>query len=143
MTEYPGAGGITQYWYGLNPIVQQAQLASRHDETVLWSGDAAADLMVPWRTPRTAVVYARTGLRLAAEGFAESTPGKATLAVTVPADQTIWPIAAAYARKKISENAIVDPLLCAYDVRESGGSDVDQAVERLIHYATDGWHDSD
>lgn len=143
LAEYPGAGGITQYWYGLDPIIRQAQLASRHDQSVVWSGDAAADLLIPWRSPRTAVVYARTGLRLAEDGFAESTASKATLAVTVPADPTIWTLAAAYTRPRNSENATVDPLLCAYDVRQGGGSDSDQAVEQLIRYAINGWQQSD
>lgn len=143
MTEYQGAGGITQYWYGIDPIIRQAQLASRRDKTVLWSGDAAADLLIPWRTPRSAVVYAQTGLRLADDGFAESIPSKATLAVTVPADPTIWPVAAAYARKGSGDNPMVDPILCAHDVRHGGGSDSDQAVERLIRYAIEGWHRGD
>lgn len=143
LTDYPGSGGITQYWYGLDPIIRQAQLASNHDKTVLWSGDAAADLLVPWRTPRMAVVYARTGLRLASDGFAESTSNKATLAVTVPADPTIWPVAAAYGRRRNHDNLIVDPVLCAHDVRQSGGSDSDQAVQRLIRHTVDEWHRGD
>lgn len=143
LNEYPGAGGITQYWYGLDPVIRQAQLASRHDESVLWSGDAAADVLVPWRTPRIAGVYARTGLRLAADGFAESAPEKATLAVTVPADPTIWAVTTAYFSRRDGENPTVDPLLCAYDVRQSGGSDSDQAVQRLLDYAIEGWHRGD
>lgn len=146
LTEYPGAGGITRYWYGLDPVIRQAQLVSQHGQDVLWSGDAAADLMVPWRTPRTAVVYAQTGLRLAEDGFAESTFDKATLAVIVPADPTIWHVAAAYARGRNrgrDRESTVDPLLCAYDVRQRGGSDSDQAIERLVRFAIEGWHRGD
>lgn len=142
ITEYRGAGGITQYWYGLDPIIQQAHLAARSGESVLMSGDAAADALVPWRAPRKAVVYSRTGLRLAQIGFAESTRDGATLAVIVPADPTIWPLAVAFARGQDRANA-VDPLLCAYDVRQSGGADADQSVERLVRYSVEGWHRGD
>ncbi len=142
LEEYPGPGGIAQYWYGIDPVVRQASMAARAGVDCLLSGDAAADLVAPWRTPRTAIVYARSGLKLAPLGFAEAAREKGTLAVIVPADPTIWPLAAAYAGGwDAPSNA--DPLLCAYDIRTSGGADADQASERLVQLVLARWSRGD
>lgn len=148
MTEYPGPGGITQYWFGIDPVMQQARsIQNAHADThgamsVLLSGDAGADLMAPWRAPRRATVYARSGLQLARLGFAESSRDSATLAVTVPADKTIWALATAFAPDG-GLPATVDPLLCAHDVKQLGGSDADQAAERLVRHTIDRWSRGD
>lgn len=148
MTEYPGPGGITQYWFGIDPVMQQARgIQSAHADThggvsVLLSGDAGADLIAPWRAPRRATVYARSGLQLARLGFAESSRDSATVAVTVPADMTIWALATAFAEED-SIPATVDPLLCAHDVKQLGGSDADQAAERLVRHTIDRWSRGD
>lgn len=142
LSEYPGAQGIAQYWYGLDSVTQQAERVMRLDRQLLLSGDVGADHFAPWRTPRSAVIYAREGLDLAPLGFAESERERATLIATVPADPTIWPIVRAYSRTE-SPSQVVDPLLCAYDVRQSGGSDADEAITRIIDSLAARWRYGD
>lgn len=138
LAEYPGAQGITQHWFGLGAANQQAERVARLDGELLVSGDVGADHLAPWRTPRSAVIYARTGLDLAPLGFAESQRDRATLAVTVPADPTIWPVSRAYAGSGWGL-PVVDPLLCAYDVERSGGSDAAEAREHLLAHLGYRW----
>ncbi|MGR0319431.1 ArsR family transcriptional regulator [Agromyces sp. ZXT2-3] len=139
LTQYPGPRGITSSWYSLEPVVAQADriAATDGDAAVLISGDAGADLIAPWRKPTRAIVYGRTGLDLAASGFAESDPERATLEYTVPADPTIWATAAAFASGATPRN--VDPLICAHDVRRIGGPDADDAVEHLLESIERNW----
>lgn len=133
MAEYPGTQGVTTYWYGLEPVAEQAKsvasAAAVRDLPVLRSGDSAADELAPWRIPARAIVYARAGIELAKLGFAETSRSRATLEYTVPADHTIWATAEAWADG--SNAATVDPVIAAWDVRRTGGPDVDEAVQRI------------
>ncbi|TXK19107.1 hypothetical protein [Homoserinibacter sp. GY 40078] len=138
LAHYPGPHGITQYWYGVQPVIQQAERVATLSPTALLSGDAGADRIAPWRTPRMAIIYVDQGLDLAPLGFAEATPDRATVSVTVPSDPTIWHVATAYAGGRRAAS-VVDPLLCAYDVARSGGSDADEARERILEALTKSW----
>ncbi len=139
LAQYPGPRGITSSWYSLDPVVAQADNVARAggDARLLISGDAGADLIAPWRKPTRAIVYGRTGLDLAANGFAESGPERATLEYTVPADPTIWATATAFASG--TSPRTVDPLICAHDVRRIGGPDADDAVEHLLESIERDW----
>ncbi len=139
LAQYPGPRGITTGWYSLEPVMRQARtvIDVAGDEGAVISGDAGADMIAPWRKPGKAVVYGRTGLDLAAHGFAESDLGTASLEYTVPADRTIWTTALAFAAGRTPRTA--DPLICAHDVMRIGGSDADDAVERLIARVEHEW----
>lgn len=95
----------------------------------LVSGDPAADLIAPWRVGSRAVVYARTGLDLARLGFSETNQANATLEYVIPADQTIWSTARAWAREATAWTT--DPVLASWDVRRTTGADAAEAVERI------------
>lgn len=133
MSEYPGAHGITTYWYSLDPVSDQARAvvssAATGDVRVLRSGDTAADEIAPWRIPSRAVIYAQAGIDVAKLGFAETSKTRATLEYTVPADHTIWATATAWADR--TNAATVDPLIAAWDVKRTGGPDADEAVDRI------------
>jgi hypothetical protein len=133
MSEYPGPQGITTYWYSLDPISAQARAivssAATSNMRILGSGDAAADDIAPWRVPSRAVTYAQAGIDLAKLGFAETSKSRATLEYTVPADSTIWATAAAWADH--ADPTTVDPVIVAWDVKRTGGADVDEAVDRI------------
>jgi hypothetical protein len=133
MSEYPGARGITTYWYGLDPISDQARAvvssAAGGDVRALRSGDVGADEIAPWRVPSRAVVYAQAGIDLAKLGFAQTSKDRATLEYTVPADHTIWATAAAWAGD--TDAATADPLIAAWDVKRTGGADADEAADRI------------
>jgi len=130
MDEYAGAGGISSYWYGLDPITQQTDkvlaLADALGVDALLSGDSAADRLAPWRIPAAGVVYTRSALDLRRDAFAESEPANATMTVIVPADRTIWATAAAW-----SPVTTADPLIVAWDLRHSGGPDARESADRI------------
>ncbi|QHF25497.1 hypothetical protein GTU73_16850 [Rathayibacter sp. VKM Ac-2804] len=128
LAEYPGPGGLSQYWYSVRPVVEQAELAAAAGVPALLSGDTAADLLAPWRIPRSAVLYTDRGLALESVGFAETDSREATLRVVIPRDPTIRATAAAWT----PGGRTVDPLLTAWDVLASGGADADDAVDRLL-----------
>lgn len=135
LAEYPGPGGLSQLWYSIRPVVEQAERASTSGPRALLSGDSAADRLAPWRVPRTAVVYADRSLPLEAVGFAETDSREATLRVQVPMDETIWATATAW----YPRGHTVDPLIAAWDLRRSGGPDADEAVEHLLSKAMTTW----
>jgi len=130
LDDYAGPGGVTSYWYGLEPIVGQANkaLASAREDDVaaLLSGDNAADRLAPWRIPVTGVVYSAATLNLRPQALAESEPTKRTMEVTVPADRTLWVTAATW-----SSQETVDPLIATWDLLRSGGPDAQESAERL------------
>ncbi len=57
----------------------------------LMSGDVAADLIGPWRTPRRATLYAKRGADLNHAGLTPSDASAATLTLVLPQDASIWP----------------------------------------------------
>ncbi|WP_166790466.1 MarR family transcriptional regulator [Cryobacterium tagatosivorans] len=133
MAEYPGPGGVTTYWYGLDSVPEQSKAVVAAGTSagvhVVSSGDSAADELAPWRVPARAVVYAKSGIALDKLGFAQTSGERATLQFAVPADHTIWATAAFWAQR--TNMAAVDPVIAAWDVRRAGGPDADEAVERI------------
>ncbi|WP_305091632.1 hypothetical protein [Prescottella sp. R16] len=132
LADYPGAGGATTYWYGVDEVIAQATAAVEfcRDQgvEVLLSGDAAADVYAPWRLPARAVLYVPEFVDLTAAGFAPATAEEHTLAIRVPADPTLWRTAAAAGKPVL----LADPVITAHDVRRSAGADAHEAAERLL-----------
>lgn len=119
LAHYPGPGGISTYWYGLDGPVEQAKAvvaflrqeavrppteglrSSRDavpparrqslDPVAVVSGDVAADQVAPWRRPQRAMVYAHRGADLAGLGLTPTSERDATLVLTVPRDPGVWP----------------------------------------------------
>jgi hypothetical protein len=161
---YPGPGGISTYWYGLDTPRDQAQavirlLAERasaepapaHEQqaavaelSAVVSGDVAADIVAPWRTPGHAVVYARRGADLTEAGLTPAGVQEATLELIVPQDPGVWPSPSPYVlggRTDSHESEpvvggkspmpIADPLQILWDVQRAPGSDSGEAAARL------------
>lgn len=114
-TEYPGAGGITTYWWHDARLPEQAALVRDAGDAPLLSGDLAASEINGWRFPEVAVVYLREGVDPAKLGFALSEPGKNTLELTIPDDGTLWATAAGYHRP-----GIADPVIVFCDIQRTG-----------------------
>jgi len=133
---YPGPGGITTYWFGLTPPVEQARAVVRHLQPtgqVAVSGDVAADLVAPWRRPQRAVVYAAAGDARAprdvtAAGLTPSGAQEATLELVVPGDLGMFPPSA----WPDASMPLADALQVAWDVRRAPGPDADQALDLLL-----------
>lgn len=150
LSTYPGPGGLSSYWYGLQELEEQATEAgvvlrassarrvavdgqAFDDRPVVLSGDLAADVLAPWRRPQRVVLYAPTGADLGEAGLQAAEPDEATLELVVPRDHTVWrvedlgdpPVHPA------SRLPLADPLQVLWDVRRAPGPDADQAATRL------------
>lgn len=117
LSSYPGTGGPSSYWFGLEPIMTQVQAASKSLPGAVFSGSAAADLLTPWQRPDAVVAYTKSPALLEDAGFVPvSDPSAATLVVTAPADTSVWahrPIERATNGELV---ALADPLQVAFDV---------------------------
>jgi hypothetical protein len=135
LADYPGPGGLSEFWFSPRPVVEQGEIASTTDVSVLLSGDTAADRLAPWRIPRRARVYCDHSLPLEEAGFGRTDPREASLHVTIPADRTIRATATAW----YPDGRTVDPLVAAWDLRSTGGADSSEAVDRLLSTAMTSW----
>jgi hypothetical protein len=147
LDRYPGPGGISTYWFGLNAPQDQARAAldllwtcstgateAAGGEPAVLSGDVAADLLAPWRTPVRAVIYARVGADLGAAGLTPSGAEEATLELTLPQDHGVWspPGNGGEAIGRPSATLpLADPVQILWDVRRGPGPDSDEAAERV------------
>lgn len=126
-TEYPGAGGITTYWWHADDIHTQAAVIAKHTEGALLGGDLAASNIAGWRQPEHALVYLHTGLDPALHGFVAATHDDHTLELVVPADTTLWASAQAFHTAECT-----DPVTTYFDVRRTGFTgDQDEAADHL------------
>ena len=130
--EYPGTGGASTYWYGLDAptrqISQAQQLSNDMGVDCLQTGDVAADHYSPWRLPVTAAIYTRELLDFVPVGFTFASRSEHTLMATVPEDPTIWRTAAIFAGRT---PAFVDPILALHDAMRGEGTDALEAAEHL------------
>jgi hypothetical protein len=126
---YPGPGGITTYWHGLDPPRRQVEAVLRSKRLGIGpvvSGDVAADLLAPWRNPSRAVVYARGGADLSKAGLTAAGHEEATLELIVPRDPGILS-----ANTGDAALPLADPLQILWDVRRLPGSDREEAAAVL------------
>lgn len=116
LAHYMGPGGLSTFWYGLDPVVQQANQAltfsNEMDVRALITGDTAADVYAPWQLPKAAHVYALEALDYTAVGFTPATRESHTLRITVPEDPTVWRTPSALN----SPPNLADPVLVLWDL---------------------------
>lgn len=141
LSTYPGAGGLKQWWYHLEGIAPQGDIATRALAELglsgRMSGDSAADRYAPWRLPVQAHVYTPELVDLTPWGFVSASQAEATLVMQVPEDRTLWATADWYQ----PQGGLVDPLIALWDVAHALGSDALDAAEKLaeaIMRYTDG-----
>lgn len=130
--EYPGPGGLPQFWYGLSSVNDQATRAANAAAELevghLVSGDIAADRYAPWRLPAVALVYVSELVDFTVAGASPAEASGATLISIVPSDPTVWATA-----KEFSMGAgTVDPLIAFMDVLTSEGPDAEEAAEMIL-----------
>lgn len=131
VTEYPGAGGITTYWWRDDPLDAQASAILEADADALLSGDLAARRISGWRVPEHATLYAAKSVNPAQLGFAAATADDYTLSVTVPADTTLWATSALHGRPNIA-----DPVIVARDILNTGTTGDHDEAAGLVRAAT-------
>jgi hypothetical protein len=150
MAEYPGPGGLATYWLGIDEPAHQLKRARQafhsqaaHPQTTdgspppLLSADLACDYYAPWRKPTKIVLYGTTIHSLRDSGFAEVRSAEASLELRVCKDPTISAMAGHWETSGIDhasafvENELVDPLLAAWDMKRTLGTDVPEALEKV------------
>jgi hypothetical protein len=140
IAEYPGAGGATTHWYGLDTPLKQIQdaatLAADLEVNCLLSGDAAADVYAPWRLPKKMQMYATEVIDFTAAGLTPASAGEATLSVTIPADLTIWKTAP----QASAPGRLVDPLIAYWDLAHAGGPDAIEAADMVLRKVRTSWN---
>jgi hypothetical protein len=141
---YPGPGGVSTYWFGLDAPRDQAKTVIRRlsrdgasssgtaEPVAVVSGDVAADLIAPWRTPIRAVIYARAGADLTGDGFTPVGNNEATLELVVPHDSGVWPQGFSQpSRRTLDGLPIADVLQVLWDLTRAPGPDRAEAVAAL------------
>ncbi|MFU8870426.1 hypothetical protein [Micromonospora sp. SL4-19] len=139
LRSYPGPGGIRTLWYGLEPPVKQAEtvvevLTRGGERRIAISGDVAADLLAPWRSPRRTVIYAQTGADLTSAGLTPADEDDATLELVVPKDPGVWP--GPTTEETPGSMPLADAVQILWDVARGSGPDTDGAVrhlQRMLH----------
>lgn len=136
IADYSGPGGLASYWTALGdgPALferMRDQVDADGDE-IAFSGDFGADFYAAWRRPARVVGYAVIPPDLRAAGFAEVGAGAAAVELRTPADPTVLALArAVHDLRPTGSILYVDPVLIAWDLLRTGGSDADEAVEHL------------
>ena len=138
---YPGPGGLVSHWYGLDPVLEQAfrvhELLAAKGSRPAVSGDVAADLVAPWRTPGHALLYAESGADLAGVGLTSASPQDATLTLVLPADHAVWPISHTPRTVELPGFGNVtrtDALQVLYDLNHASGPDAHDAARAWLDW---------
>lgn len=133
VAQYPGSGGVTTYWRGLeDPWSQTLATLQILSRDAIVSGDPGADILAPWRQPVQAVIYATKLSDLTPIGLVQvGTRAQASLVMCAPDDHTVWPTRALPARFRDRDIQLADPLQVLWDVLAVNDSDSEQAGEQL------------
>ncbi len=136
LAHYRGPGGIETHWFGVDPINEQAYRAyvalDRERASPVVSGDVAADLVAPWRTPRRATLYAQRGADFSAIGLTPSDASASRLTVVLPDDPGAWPISKTPVLIEMrghGDVARANAFQVLYDLSRSPGPDAGEALE--------------
>ncbi len=136
LAHYPGPGGIETHWFGVDPINEQAYRAyvalGREQANPVVSGDIAADLVAPWRTPRRATLYAQRGADFSAIGLTPSDTSASTLTLVLPDDPGVWPISKTPVLIEMrghGDVARANAFQVLYDLSRSPGPDAGEALQ--------------
>jgi hypothetical protein len=127
---YPGPKGELSYWRSEMSIAAKASRLTKLESVI--SGDAAADVLVPWRIPTDVIAYSArllTEPEMLAAGFiaVDEARDANVILITHPADTAL--LRQATERDGV---AVAHPLHVAYDLRRLGGEDRNEAAGILV-----------
>lgn len=144
LRSYTPEKGITTYWYGLEPLQEQARAAlAALEGGGRVSGGIAADILAPWALPRRVLIYSDEGRDLTSAGLVPSLEADATLALVVTHDPAVVPSEHARSLLEATTDAmplpLADPLVVLADVHRSDDVDADQAAKKLQEALVRAW----
>lgn len=134
LTEYPGPGGSTEYFFGLEQPAESARriAGDTRGTQLAVSADVGPDLISPWRRPSTAIIYARRGIEPAGlELVRASGEHDANVIVRIPQDLSVFPAHPLSAVLRGTEIPLSDPVQMIWDLENLGGADRMEAAEKL------------
>ena len=137
MASYPGPQGLSTFWMAtgttadqLSRIESTASASDRATSAIALSGDHAADFYAPWRRPTRLTGYVTRMPDMDSLGFAEVRQAEATVELRLPKDRTVLAMSRDRWDPRWAKR-FVDPVLAAWDLRRTGGGDVEAAVQHL------------
>ena len=133
LTEYPGPGGVTQWWYSLDPPTEVAERLRALDSDGLVSGDVAADRISPWNTPASTTFYASGHFDLSSTFVQADSAGDSNVRLTWPADTSLWRNCASSGGATDSMH-LVRPTQIIWDLRDTGDDGRRDASDRIVEW---------
>ncbi len=135
LAEYPGPGGSEQYYYSLDSpldVAVRASPAGTHSRPIVASADVGPDLILAWRRPSLAILYAKHAIDPSGLGLTQA-QGRhdANVIMRTPQDQSVFPIPVLVAQVQGRDVLLADPLQQIWDLQDLGGADRIEAAGRL------------
>lgn len=132
---YPSRHDLVTSWFSPAPLVQQIktirQVLSSADISSAVAGVVAGDMYSPWKHPQTCLVLASKVTDLEEEGFFESSPEKATMQISIPADPTRFATARWWSQESELPGIYTDPVDTYLTLACSKESDIREATQIL------------
>jgi biotin operon repressor len=142
ITEYPGPGGITSYWYDFDHPTDTAHKLREvlRESHALVGGDLAADEYAPWKSTTRLALYFPTGIDMTRYHFAEAPADEANIVLRIPADTSVFRTATAWNERTRPESPfmLTDPVITAWELTQSPDTDAGQAVDHLKDFLENG-----
>jgi hypothetical protein len=135
LAEYPGPAGSEQYYYSLDSPVDVAVRVgwvSKPGRPIVVSADVGPDLILSWRRPSLALLYAKHAIDPSGLGLTQA-QGRhdANVIMRIPQDRSVFPTPALVAQLQGRDVSLADPLQQIWDLQDLGGADRIEAAGRL------------
>jgi hypothetical protein len=123
------------FWYSTQPLIEQAHritdIARGAEVALAFSADIGPDLLVPWRHPTLAIVYADRDLPLDSAGLV---PAEGRVDASIlwrrTTDATLLTVPEPWPRT-VEGVPLTDPVQQWWDLHDLGGEDRREAADRL------------
>lgn len=136
LNEYRGPGGLELYFYSLDTPTQATFEVVKHlamDEArVVVSADVGPDLIAPWRSPTTAIIYVDSAADTIDVGLVSAkSRDDANVVVCVPDDTSVFRLPTMEADMAGSPLPLSDETQMIWDLHNLGGNDRVEAAGEM------------
>ncbi|MGV3016266.1 helix-turn-helix domain-containing protein [Rothia sp. 88186D007BW] len=132
---YPTKHDFTIYWSSSAPLAQQIKtvqkVLSATGTPSAVAGVAASDMYSPWKHPQTGLILTSKITDFEEEGFFESSPEKATMQISIPADPTRFTTAQWWSDESGLPGIYTDPVDTYLTLLRSKEADIREAAQIL------------